>query len=101
MFAYIYVPTKSAMQAGRANEKKWVLRFSQEFAKFIEPFMGYTASMDTKQQIFIKFDTKEAAIAFAEKNNLPYKLILPKQRKRAVVSYADNFSPTRAQPWTH
>ena len=101
MMARIYRPAKTAMSSGRAKTRYWVLRFEQEQPKAIDPLMGYTASGDMAQQVRLTFSTKEDAIAYAERNNIPYRLYEPKERRPRAISYAENFRSDRAQPWTH
>jgi hypothetical protein len=101
LVARIYRPAKTAMSSGQANARRWVLEYEPERPKTIEPLMGYTASDDMKSQIRLRFDTKEEAIAYAERNGIPFQLFEPKDRTRAVISYSDNFRRDRVQPWTH
>lgn len=81
------------MQSGIRNTKKWVLEFEQneENQRFIEPIMGWTGSTDTTQQLRMRFETKEQAIEFADKNSIEYEVVEPKARKIKPKSYADNF----------
>lgn len=92
MKAKIYKPTKTAMQSGTATNDFWLLEFASEDKKYIEPLMGWVGNRDTKQQLRMKFDSKEQAIAYAENNEIPFKLIEPKTRKFIKKSYADNFA---------
>ena len=63
--------------------------------------MGWTSSRDMKGQIRLSFDTKEEAIAYAERNGLAYRVMEPKPRRAVRKSYADNFRFGRNEPWTH
>ncbi len=101
MGARIYKPAKSAMQSGGANAKEWVLEFEPQLKREVDPLMGWTGSGDTRRQLRISFDTKEEAIAYAEKNGIAYDLEEPKERKLRLKAYADNFRVDRDQPWTH
>lgn len=101
MFAKIYVPAKTAMQSGQAKTKHWVLEYERSMAKRIEPLMGWTSVAETDSQVQMKFDTKEAAIAFARNHNIPHRVIEPKSRGRVIKSYAENFAYDRKQPWSH
>jgi len=102
MVARIYKPAKTAMQSGRARTKEWVLDFEPEGPSEVEPLMGWTASTDTRSsQVRLEFDRKEEAIAYAERNGLPYRVIEPKERKPQKKSYADNFKFGRIGLWTH
>ncbi|MBX4335571.1 ETC complex I subunit [Bartonella raoultii] len=101
MIARIYSPAKTAMQSGRANTGFWILQYEPVQAKALEPLMGYTATSDMNNQIRIRFDSKEEAIAFAFKNAIPYRIEKIHKPIRRVVSYADNFRNDRQLSWTH
>ena len=101
MTARIYKPAKTAMQSGQAGTKDWVLDFEPQTPRQVEPLMGWTASGDMLQQIRLQFDTLEQAVAYCERNGIPYEIAESKPAPRPSISYADNFSPTRREPWTH
>lgn len=87
----IYKPTKSAMQSGLSNTKHWILEFSGDKARFIEPVMEWTGSKNMLNEVKIKFGTKEEAIEFANTNNYSFEVIEPQIKKIVKRSYADNF----------
>ena len=89
--ARIYRPAKTAMQAGRANTRKWVLEFEPAAAKTIDPLMGWTGSADTREQVHMTFDSRDEAVAFAKKNGLAFRVEEPKARRIRPKNYADNF----------
>ncbi|OCW58836.1 ETC complex I subunit [Hoeflea olei] len=101
MTAKIYRPAKTAMQSGKAKTQDWVLEFEPEKPRTIDPMMGYTSSGDMQSQIRLKFDTREAAVAYAVRNGLAFRVAEPKEPKRRRVAYSDNFKFDRRQPWTH
>ena len=101
MIALIYSPSKNVMQAGKAKEQTWHLRFDKEVAKLIEPLMGYTSSLDMNEQIILRFSSKESAIDFAKNNKIIYRIEDQKTREIPKKSYSDNFRPDRLRPWTH
>lgn len=101
MSAKIYRPAKTAMQSGKAKTHLWVLEFDQSVPRKIDPMMGYTTSGDTRQQVKLNFETLEQAEAYAAREGIEYRVIQPKEAKRQVVSYTDNFRYSRLQPWTH
>ncbi len=101
MSARIYRPAKTAMQSGKAKTHLWVLEFDQEQPRKIDPIMGYTSSRDMNQQVKLWFETQEQAEAYAQRNGIDYRVILPKESTRKAVSYSDNFRFSRTQPWTH
>jgi len=93
--ARIFQPTKTAMQSGRAKTMKWKLEFAPEASYFTDPLMGWTGMTDMKQEIHLFFPTKEAAIAYAEKNKIPYEVSMPGNRRHTKKAYADNFKYDR------
>ena len=74
MVARIYKPAQTAMQSGPARTKEWVLEYEPEVPREIDPLMGWTSSRDMKAQIRLDFDSKEEAVAYAERNGIPYRL---------------------------
>ena len=102
MEARIYKPAKSAMQSGRGGTRDWVLEFVNPGAtRRADPLMGWTSIDDTSSQVRLTFETREQAIAYAEREGLNFTVDEPRERKRLVKSYASNFSADRKQPWTH
>lgn len=101
MTARIYRPAKTAMQSGAARTKLWVLDYEPEQPRTVEPLMGWTSSGDMRQQLRLRFATKEEAIAYAEKNGIAYQVQEPKEPARRTMAYSDNFAFTRAGAWTH
>ena len=97
----IYRPSKTAMQQGRAGTKEWVVEFEPEQARRVEPLMGWTSSADTKGQLHLRFETREEAIAYAQKQGLMYVLEEPEERQPRAKAYADNFRYARIGRWTH
>ena len=63
----IYRPAKNAMQSGTARTKTWIVDFEQTEPRQVEPLMGWTSSGDMKQQLTIRFDTREEAASTKEK----------------------------------
>jgi hypothetical protein len=101
MAARIYKPAQTAMQSGPARTKEWVLEYEPEVPREIDPLMGWTSSRDMKSQIALSFDTQEEAIAYAERNGIPYRLTEPSPRRPVRKAYADNFRFGRKGAWTH
>jgi len=96
----IYKPAKTAMQSGAGNTKEWVIE-AEPSRKEIDPLMGWTSSRDTMNQVVLRFDTKEEAIAHAQKQGWMYTVDEPKARAVRPRAYADNFAYTRIGQWTH
>ncbi len=100
MTARIYLPARSAMQSGQAKDT-WSLTFEPERAREIDPLMGWTSSTDMKSQVTLRFDSKEQAIDYAQRNGVAYRVEEPKAATRKVISYSDNFRYNRLAPWSH
>ncbi len=101
MSARIYKPSKTAMQSGCANTKAWVLDFEPEVPRHVEPLMGWTSSGDMRQQLRLRFDTKDEAVAYCERHGIVYQVFDTTPLKRRLISYSDNFSFKRRDAWTH
>lgn len=91
MSARIYQPPKNAMQSGRGNTDDWVLEFAPAEAKHADPLMGWAGSGDTREQLKLRFPTRDAAAAYAEKNGIDARIITTPDRRLKLQAYADNF----------
>ncbi len=92
MKARIFKPTKNAMQSGLKGCKKWRLEYAPEQARKIDPLMGWTGSSDMNSQIILTFDSREDAVAYAERNEIDYVVHEPHVRKKRLKNYADVFA---------
>jgi hypothetical protein len=101
MRARIFKPAKTAMQSGAAGTREWVLEYEPEEPRAREPLMGWTASGDTKRQVRLRFDTREAAEAYAKRLGISYQIFPPREPRLQIKAYADNFRYDRRTPWTH
>ncbi|HEY6430712.1 MAG TPA: ETC complex I subunit [Acetobacteraceae bacterium] len=101
MRARIYQPPKTAMQSGRAGTDHWMLEFEPASPRRPDPLMGWIGSADTQPQVRLTFETREEAVAYAEKNGIEYELQLPQARRVKPKVYADNFRYGRREMWTH
>jgi alpha-glucosidase (family GH31 glycosyl hydrolase) len=86
----IYKPTRTAMQSGKGNTKKWLLEFDT-LDNGVDPLMGWESSKDTMSEIKLEFSSKDHAINYAKKNDLDFYIIEPQKRKIIIKSYSDNF----------
>lgn len=103
MRARIYRPARTAMQSGTANVRHWILVFEQQSPREIDPLMGWTSSADTRAQVRLRFETEQAALAYAREHGIEAVVEHPKTRKPVVRprGYGENFVPQRRQTWTH
>ena len=63
--------------------------------------MGWTSSGDMRQQVRLRFASKEEAIAYCERHGIAYQLFEAKPSARRTIAYADNFAFNRRDAWTH
>lgn len=103
MSARIYKPAKTAMSSGTAKTKDWVLEFLPAQARGIDPLMGWTSSSDMDSQVRLRFETVEAAKAYAKDHGIDAVVLKPKSRKPNIRAggYGENFATNRRGAWTH
>ncbi len=103
MRARIYQPAKTAMQSGIAKTHQWVLEFAPASAREVDPLMGWTSSDDTQSQVRLRFESREAALAYAAEKGIDAEVLDPKPRKPVIRprGYGENFTTDRRGAWTH
>ena len=103
MRARIYQPARTAMSSGTARTRHWVLEFAPEQARKVDPLMGWTGSSDTQAQVRLQFDSKEAAMEYAEAKGIDAIVTEPKKRRANIRpgGYGENFATNRRGAWTH
>ena len=103
MLARIYKPARNAMQSGPAGTRLWVLEFVPSQAKVLDPLMGWTGSADMDRQVRLTFEDQAAAVAYAERQGIPFQVAEPKPRRHILRQngYGDNFAAQRRAAWTH
>lgn len=95
--ARIYKPAKNAMQSGKARTKKWVLEFEPAEAKALDPLMGWAGSGDMRAQVKVRFDTAEAAQAYAQRAGLDAEVIAARAPKTILRDYSSRFAYGRVR----
>ncbi|TAG29544.1 MAG: ETC complex I subunit [Rhodobacterales bacterium] len=103
MRARIYQPARTAMQSGTAKTQGWVLEFAPASEREVDPLMGWTSSSDTQTQVRLRFDSREAALAYAAEKGIEADVVEPKPRKPLIRprGYGENFATDRKGAWTH
>jgi len=103
MRARIYKPAKTAMSSGTAKTRDWVLEFAPSEAREVDPLMGWTSSGDTQAQVRLSFDSRQAALDYAEAHGIDALVVEPKTRKPNIRpgGYGENFATNRRGAWTH
>ena len=97
----IYKPAKTAMQSGRARTRQWIVEFAPGAAQRPDELMGWCGRGDTNRQVRLRFDSREEAVAYAEKRGLAYQVEAPRERTTRLKLYSDNFKSGRESNWTH
>ena len=95
MKARIYKPSRHTMQVGRAKTKQWILDYTPSGNRFVDPLMSWTSTTQTQTQLRLNFSTKEMAVAYAGKNNIPYVVIPEQIPVQQSKNYANNFANNR------
>ena len=78
------------MQSGKRNAKNWVLTFDT-LDTGIYPLIVWESSKDTMSEVKLEFSTKEEALNYAKKNNIP---VGPGRGSAAgyIVAYSTNIT---------
>ena len=87
----IYQKPKNALQSGRYGLDKWILEFEPVEAKDADPLTGWAGSGDTQQQVSLRFDSLDAAKAYAERKGYEVSVTPAAPRVLKMQAYADNF----------
>lgn len=77
----------------------WAIEPELITARTPEPLMGWTSAGDTLSELKYRllFDTREEAVAFAERQGWDYAVAETKTRKITPRNYLDNFRWLRPQ----
>jgi ETC complex I subunit conserved region len=89
--ARIIEKSKNAMQSGRFGSGNWLLEYNPADAQRADPLMGWAGSTDTRRQLNLKFQTLEAAKAYANKSGIDYTVVHAAPKVLKLQTYADNF----------
>jgi hypothetical protein len=102
MKARIYLPPKTAMQSGRALTRQWVLEYAPIQPQRADPLTGWIGGAETARQLRLKFPTRDAAVAYAEREGIAYEVepVAPGPGLKPKA-YADNFKFGRRENWSH
>ncbi|KAK4108443.1 hypothetical protein N656DRAFT_739875 [Canariomyces notabilis] len=89
----IFKPSKPATQSGTNIGQRWRMDWDvlPKGHRWENPLIGWQSSGDHMQGTHINFDTKEDAIAFAEKQGYEYFVQEPNERHFTPKAYANNF----------
>jgi ETC complex I subunit conserved region len=101
MTVRIYRPARTAMQAGRAGTKAWIVEFEARGPLRPDPLMGWTSTLDTETQVRLRFESRDDAVRYAREHGLDYEIEMPNERSRKSINYSDNYAFDRKIPFTH
>ncbi|TYZ64756.1 hypothetical protein PybrP1_004299 [[Pythium] brassicae (nom. inval.)] len=92
--AHIFMPARHQMQSGTYNTRHWEIRFDSP-RTWQNPLMGWTSTADAFHGMVLKFDKKEDAVGFAEKQGWEVEVEEPAEVGNfdGEISYAYNFLP--------
>jgi hypothetical protein len=91
MGARIYKKIENNMQRGSANGKGWILEFDNPQGIRADPLTGWSGGGETQGQVKLLFPSVEAAIAYAQQNEVDYHVVPTPRRTLKIQAYADNF----------
>ena len=92
MCVLTHFPYGYDVSAGTSATESWSLEFVHQ-GHWYNPLMGYTSTADPVGQLRMQFNTKQAAVAFAEKQGLSYSIEDPhkKVKRNWMKSYEYNY----------
>ncbi len=89
----IFKPTKSAMQSGKKNTKKWlVVPLEENNTRGNNNIMKWVSSNDTRMQLKFEFNTRDEAIKYAVSQGFAFEVEEPNLSTVKKKSYAANFT---------
>ena len=89
--ARIIEEQRKTTQSGKAGQGRWTLEFERQQPQRPDPLTGWNGSGDTATQVRIKFDTKEAALAYVKRKGFDVHLVPAAPIALRIQAYADNF----------
>ena len=89
--ARIFQRPKNAMQSGKYRTDRWQLEFEPGEAKRPDPLTGWAGSGDVRDQIRLGFSSREAAVAYCEKQGWEHVVVPAPEQTLKLQAYADNF----------
>lgn len=82
---------RKTTQSGKAKAGAWLLEFEREMPLRPDPLTGWNGSGDTRTQVRLRFETKDAAIAYCDRHGLAHHVVDAQPVKLRLQAYADNF----------
>jgi hypothetical protein len=82
---------RKTTQSGKANAGRWLLEFERQQPLRPDPLTGWNGSGDTRPQVRLTFQSKDAAIAYCDRHALQYHIVAAPPVRLKLQAYADNF----------
>ncbi|MHA0327344.1 NADH dehydrogenase ubiquinone Fe-S protein 4 [Sphingomonas melonis] len=73
-------------RGGRAHKNEWRLRFEPRKRPFVDWLTGWTGGEDPLLQIDLRFDSRDAAVRYCERIDLPYEVHEPPRERAAPLN---------------
>ena len=89
--ARIIEEQRRTTQSGRARDGRWTLEVEREQPQRADPLTGWAGSGDTRTQVRLTFDTKQAALDYATRMGFDVHVVPAPPVKLKLQAYADNF----------
>jgi hypothetical protein len=89
--ARIIEEQRKTTQSGKALSGRWTLEFERQQPQRPDPLTGWNGSGDTATQVKLRFDTKEGALAYAQRKGFEVHLVPAPPIALKIQTYADNF----------
>ena len=89
--ARIIEEQRKTTQSGKALDGRWTLEFERQEAQRPDPLTGWNGSGDTRTQVRLRFNSKEAALAYAARKGFDVHLVPAAPVSMKIQAYADNF----------
>ncbi|MGB7405048.1 MAG: NADH dehydrogenase ubiquinone Fe-S protein 4, partial [Pacificimonas sp.] len=89
--AKIYQRPQSAMTSGKARNDEWILQYDPADRQVADPMTGWAGSQDTRRQLKMRFDSREDAVSYAERNGIDARVEEPPVHRLKLQAYSDNF----------
>lgn len=87
----IYNPDIGVTSYGK-SEKRWFLKFVEsKNTRSIDSAVGWTSIENPESQVKLRFDSKDLAVKYAEKEGYDYVVLDQKETKIRKKSYQENF----------
>jgi len=89
--ARIIEEQRSTTQTGKPQDGRWTLEFERQQPQRPDPLTGWNGSGDTKTQVRLRFNSKDEALAYANRKGFEVHVVPSPPVSLKIQAYADNF----------